>query len=75
MAQCPLNTPLSRTHFEVLGLDLEGHSLALASKPQVLENCSALGSRTTLFFEQLKLCISLLLIVMGSGASESATVR
>ena len=32
-------------------------SLALASKPQVLENCQAvLGSRTTLFFEQLKFC-------------------
>ena len=29
-------------------------SLALASKPQVLENCSVLGSRTALFFEKLK---------------------
>ena len=29
-------------------------SLALASKPQVLENCPVLGSRTALFFEQLK---------------------
>ena len=29
-------------------------SLALASKPQVLENCPVLGSRTGLFFEQLK---------------------
>ena len=30
--------------------------LALASKPQVLENCPVLGSRTTLFFEPLKFC-------------------
>ena len=29
-------------------------SLALASKPQVLENCPVLGSRTALFFKQLK---------------------
>ena len=29
-------------------------ALALASKPQVLENCPVLGSRTALFFEQLK---------------------
>ena len=29
-------------------------SLALASKPQVLENCPVLGLRTALFFEQLK---------------------
>ena len=29
-------------------------SLALASKPQVLKNCPALGSRTALFFEPLK---------------------
>ena len=31
-------------------------SLALASKPQVLENCPALGSRTALFFDWLKFC-------------------
>ena len=31
-------------------------SLALASKPQVLENCSVLGSRTALSLEQLKFC-------------------
>ena len=31
-------------------------SLALASKPQVLENCPVLGSRTALFFESLKFC-------------------
>ena len=35
----------SRTNFEVLGLSLEA---------QVLENCPVLGSRTALFFEQLK---------------------
>ena len=29
-------------------------ALALASKPQVLENCPVLGSRTALFFELLK---------------------
>ena len=29
-------------------------SLAVASKPQVLENCPVLGSRTALFFKQLK---------------------
>ena len=29
-------------------------SLALASKPSVLKNCSVLGSRTALFFEPLK---------------------
>ena len=35
-----------------------GHILkALASKPQVFENCAVLGSRTELFFEPLKLCI------------------
>ena len=31
-------------------------SLALASKPSVLENCLVLGSRTALFFEPLKFC-------------------
>ena len=31
-------------------------SLALATKPQVLENWPVLGSRTTLFFELLKVC-------------------
>ena len=30
--------------------------LALASRPQVLENCPVLGSRTALFFELLKFC-------------------
>ena len=35
----------------------QGHilkSLALASKPQVLKNCSVFGLRTALFFESLK---------------------
>ena len=31
-------------------------SLALTSKPQVLENCPVLGSRTALLFELLKFC-------------------
>ena len=31
-------------------------ALALASKPQVLENCPVLGSRTALSFEPLKSC-------------------
>ena len=33
---------------------LKSLALALASKPQVLENCPVLGSSTALFFEQLK---------------------
>ena len=33
---------------------LKSLPLALASKPQVLENCPVLGSRTALCFEQLK---------------------
>ena len=36
-------------------------SLALASKPQVLENWPVLGSRTALFFEPLKLCIAIII--------------
>ena len=31
-------------------------SLALAAKPQVLDNWPVLGSRTALFFELLKAC-------------------
>ena len=31
-------------------------SLALASKPHVLENCPVLGSRTALYLERLKFC-------------------
>ena len=37
-----------------LALASKVKSLALVSKPQVLENCPVLGSRTALFFEQLK---------------------
>ena len=44
----------SRTHFEVLGLGLEGQVLGLeASSPR---KYPVLGSRTALFFEQLKFC-------------------
>ena len=39
-----------------------GHILkSLASKPQVLENCPVLGSRTGLFFVPLKLCIIIII--------------
>ena len=34
-------------------------SLALASRPQVLENWPVLGSRTALFFESLNFCEAL----------------
>ena len=59
-------TPLVKTrggvHEDVLGLEDTFwnpwprclKSSALASKPQVLENCPVLDSRTALFFEQLK---------------------
>ena len=39
-----------------LALALKVKSLALASRPQVLENWTVLGSRTALFFEVLKFC-------------------
>ena len=39
-----------------LALASKVKSLALASRPQVLENWPALGSRTALFFELLKFC-------------------
>ena len=35
--------------------------MTLASKPQVLENCPVLGSRTAVFFEPLKLCIIIII--------------
>ena len=35
---------------------LKSLALALASRPQVLENWPVLGSRTALFFELLKFC-------------------
>ena len=37
-------------------------ALALASRPQVLENWPVLGSRTALFFELLKFCEALLFV-------------
>ena len=40
--------------FKSLALALASKVKSLASKPQVLENCPVLGSRTALFFEQLK---------------------
>ena len=39
-----------------LALASKVKSLALASRPQVLENWPVLGSRTALFFELLKFC-------------------
>ena len=39
-----------------LALASKVKSLALASRPQVLENWPVLGSRTAVFFELLKLC-------------------
>ena len=42
-----------------LALASKVKSLALASRPQVLENWPVLGSRTVLFFELLKFCEAL----------------
>ena len=39
-----------------LALASKVKSLALASMPQVLENCPVLGSRPAQFFELLKVC-------------------
>ena len=55
----PQGRPWPRGHiFKSLALALalasKVKSLALASKPQVLENCPVLGSRTALFFKQLE---------------------
>ena len=57
----PLSGPLPNRVSEVkyLRWSPRGHilkSLALASKPQVLKNCPVLGSKSALFFEQLKFC-------------------
>ena len=55
----PRGRPWPRGHILkslALALASKVQSLALASKPQVLENCPVLGSRTALFFEQLKFC-------------------
>ena len=43
----------------VLALASKVKSLALASRPQVLENWPVLGSRTAVFFELLKFCEAL----------------
>ena len=42
-----------------LALASKVKSLALASRPQVLENWPVLGSRTAVFFELLKFCVAL----------------
>ena len=42
-----------------LALASKVKSLALASRPQVLENWPVLGSRTAVFFELLKFCEAL----------------
>ena len=42
-----------------LALASKVKSLALASRPQVLENWPVLGSRTAVFFELLKFCETL----------------
>ena len=39
---------------------VESSRTSFTSKPQILENCPVLGSRTTLFFEPLKLCWKML---------------
>ena len=49
--------PRGRTRGHILkSLAWKVKSLALASRPQVLENWPVLGSRTALFFELLKFC-------------------
>ena len=45
---------LEDTFYKYLALALASKIKSLASKPQVLENCPVLGSRTVLFFEQFK---------------------
>ena len=52
-----------------LALASKVKSLALASKPQVLGNCPVLGSRTALFFEPLKLCITI--IIYGQWCNQT----
>ena len=49
----------SKTTHSYQRRSLRGHLLmSLASKPQVLENCPVLGSRTAVFFKLLKFCRS-----------------
>ena len=51
----PRGRPRPRGHI-LKSLALASKVKSLASKPQVLENCPVLGSRTALFFEWLKSC-------------------
>ena len=54
---CPWLRGRPRGHIlKSLALSSKLKSLALASKPQVLENWPVLGSNTALFFELLKFC-------------------
>ena len=49
--------PWPRGHIlKSLASKVKSLALALASRPQVLENWPVLGSRTALFFELLKFC-------------------
>ena len=53
----PRGRPWPRGHIlKSLALASKVKSLALASRPQVLENWPVLGSRTALIFELLKFC-------------------
>ena len=53
----PRGRPWPRGHtLKSLALASKVKSLALASRPQVLENWPVLGSRTALVFELLKFC-------------------
>ena len=49
----PRGRPWPRGHI-LKSLALASKVKSLALKPQVLENCPVLGSRTALFFDQLK---------------------
>ena len=56
----PRGRPWPRGHIlKSLALASKVKFLALASRPQVLENWPVLGSRTALFFELLKFCEAL----------------
>ena len=53
----PRGRPWPRGHIlKSLALVSKVKSLALASRPEVLENWPVLGSRTAIFFELLKFC-------------------
>ena len=55
--QCTIRRWSPRGHnMKSLALASEVKSLALASKPEALENWPVLGSRTALFLELLKVC-------------------